>query len=273
PLKGTDYFDGKNGINGTNGITPIKGTDYFDGKNGINGTNGITPIKGTDYFDGVDGKNGLDGTGSGDMAKSVYDPDNDGKINYNDLVNKPILLQGEKGNDGTSITGAKGDSGFSPTVTVATNTATEYTLSIVDAVGTTTTPNLKGADATSGGSTSIGGSDDYTLDKEIEVGVWFSGEKLYRKVVLVPNVTVGAFKVTSASLAGTGNIIKSIIGGMGCTDYSQWFPVPHYSGAGSIEPFLTDYSSNVMINNSIAVANGKKWVAIYLFVLYIRRPV
>lgn len=70
PIKGIDYFDGKDGINGKNGYTPVKGKDYFDGKdgkNGIDGTNGkdgYTPVKGVDYFDGkngIDGKDGKDG--------------------------------------------------------------------------------------------------------------------------------------------------------------------------------------------------------------------
>lgn len=55
PVKGVDYFDGKNGEDGRDGkdgYTPIKGIDYFDGKDGR------TPVKGVDYFDGVDGKDG-----------------------------------------------------------------------------------------------------------------------------------------------------------------------------------------------------------------------
>lgn len=46
PVKGKDYFDGKNG---DDGYTPQKGVDYFDGKDGY------TPQKGIDYFDGKDG--------------------------------------------------------------------------------------------------------------------------------------------------------------------------------------------------------------------------
>jgi hypothetical protein len=49
---------------GPAGYTPIKGVDYFDGKDGINGKDGqdgYTPIKGVDYFDGKDGRDGIDG--------------------------------------------------------------------------------------------------------------------------------------------------------------------------------------------------------------------
>lgn len=61
PIKGVDYFDGKDGINGLDGqdgYTPVKGIDYFDGKDG---KDGYTPVKGIDYFDGQPGKNGADG--------------------------------------------------------------------------------------------------------------------------------------------------------------------------------------------------------------------
>ena len=72
------YIDGVNtevkaeGVDGKDGYTPVKGVDYFDGKDGkdgINGKDGRTPVKGADYFDGkngVDGKDGADG-------KSAYE--------------------------------------------------------------------------------------------------------------------------------------------------------------------------------------------------------
>ena len=40
----TEVHDGKDGY------TPIKGVDYFDGKDGVDGKDGYTPIKGVDYF-------------------------------------------------------------------------------------------------------------------------------------------------------------------------------------------------------------------------------
>ena len=43
PIKGVDYFDGKDGY------TPVKGIDYRDGEDGY------TPVKGIDYRDGIDG--------------------------------------------------------------------------------------------------------------------------------------------------------------------------------------------------------------------------
>lgn len=49
PVKGVDYFDGKNGKDGRNGA---------DGRDGINGTDGNS-IKGETGEKGVDGKDGL----------------------------------------------------------------------------------------------------------------------------------------------------------------------------------------------------------------------
>lgn len=55
--------DGRDGVDGKDGYTPVKGVDYFDGKDGINGKDGVdgkngadgrTPIKGTDYFTDAD---------------------------------------------------------------------------------------------------------------------------------------------------------------------------------------------------------------------------
>lgn len=52
-------FDGKDG---KDGYTPVKGVDYFDGKDGVDGKDGYTPQKGVDYFDGADGKDGQNGS-------------------------------------------------------------------------------------------------------------------------------------------------------------------------------------------------------------------
>ena len=62
PVKGVDYFDGKDGKDGKDGYTPVKGIDYFDGAPGPegpagspglpgrDGADGKTPVKGTDYY-------------------------------------------------------------------------------------------------------------------------------------------------------------------------------------------------------------------------------
>ena len=64
PVKGVDYFDGKDGADSTvpgptgpkgeDGYTPVKGVDYFDGAPGEPGKDGYTPVKGTDYWTAAD---------------------------------------------------------------------------------------------------------------------------------------------------------------------------------------------------------------------------
>jgi hypothetical protein len=74
PVKGVDYFDGKDGAPGRDGIdgyTPQKGIDYFDGAPGADGKDGYTPVKGVDYFDGEPGKDGKDGVDGKDGADYV----------------------------------------------------------------------------------------------------------------------------------------------------------------------------------------------------------
>ena len=51
-------IQGPAGPAGADGYTPVKGKDYFDGKDGQpgkDGKDGYTPVKGEDYFDGIDG--------------------------------------------------------------------------------------------------------------------------------------------------------------------------------------------------------------------------
>ena len=94
PVKGVDYFDGKDGVNGRDGqdgYTPVKGVDYFDGRNGVDGKDGYTPIKGVDY---VDGKNGKDGY---TPVKGVdYFDGKNGKDGYTPVKNKDYF-DGEPG--------------------------------------------------------------------------------------------------------------------------------------------------------------------------------
>lgn len=45
---------GDKGQDGKDGYTPVKGVDYFDGKDGTNGVDGKTPVKGEDYYTEAD---------------------------------------------------------------------------------------------------------------------------------------------------------------------------------------------------------------------------
>ncbi len=88
--------------------------------------------------DGQDGENGL-------SAYEIWlNQGNTGtEIDFFDS------LKGEKGDTGEC--GADGSDGFSPTITVAEDTSNSYILAITDINGSFNTPNLKGADGTSGG--------------------------------------------------------------------------------------------------------------------------
>jgi hypothetical protein len=75
---------GETGPKGEDGYTPIKGVDYFDGKDGANGKDGkdgYTPVKGVDYFDGRDGEPGKDGENGKDYVLTEND-----KVDIAELV-------------------------------------------------------------------------------------------------------------------------------------------------------------------------------------------
>ena len=92
-VSGAAGEDGADGSPGADGYTPVKGIDYFDGEDGKDGativsikrTSGTGAAGTTDTYtvtmsDGTTGTfqvyNGADGKGSGDMLKSIYDPNN-----------------------------------------------------------------------------------------------------------------------------------------------------------------------------------------------------
>jgi len=81
-IQGVTGAKGDTGIEGPTGLTGAKGDT------GIQGIQGLTGAKGDTGIQGIQGPNG---TGTGDMLKNIYDPDNDGKINYVDLANKPTI--------------------------------------------------------------------------------------------------------------------------------------------------------------------------------------
>ncbi|MFT5872843.1 MAG: hypothetical protein ACI8WT_001781 [Clostridium sp.] len=167
-------FRGEKGDTGEIGLTGEKGDIGLTGTNGTNGTNGIDGeigetgsigLTGLTGLTGEIGADGIDGTGSGDMSKSIYDSDNDGKINYNDLANKPILLQGEQGEQG--IQGERGIDGTNGTDgidgidgdTGATGTIDQTTLGTINANILANT--IKLSDYSSYGSVKVG--DVYTV--------------------------------------------------------------------------------------------------------------
>jgi hypothetical protein len=100
PVKGVDYFDGKDG---TAGYTPVKGVDYFDGKDGKDGKDGYTPVKGKDYFDGTNGKDGTSVTVSNVSTSSADGGSN--VVTFSD--GKTLTVK-------NGSTGTKGADGYTP---------------------------------------------------------------------------------------------------------------------------------------------------------------
>lgn len=113
------------------------------GQKGQDGLNGRDGIDGKDGINGKDGENGLSAyeiwLNCGNTGTEI------------DFLNS---LKGEKGDKGDAgergADGSNGTDGFSPTITVAENTSNSYILTITDKNGSFDTPNLKGADGTSG---------------------------------------------------------------------------------------------------------------------------
>jgi hypothetical protein len=74
-----------NGSDGKDGYTPVKGIDYFDGKDGKDGKDGYTPVKGTDYFTEEDKAEIAE-----QAAGLVEIPEVGGVSDWNDLENRPF---------------------------------------------------------------------------------------------------------------------------------------------------------------------------------------
>lgn len=92
----------------------------------------------------------------------------------------PQGLKGEQGETGPKgDPGVDGADGISPTITVASNTSTEYKLTITDKNGSITTPNLKGQNGSGGGS---GSSSSFTT-QDVPL-VWTRDDDL--KVLYAP---------------------------------------------------------------------------------------
>lgn len=170
--------------NGTWWVWDIAQNQYVDTSIYAQGQKGDTGEKGQDGLNGKDGTNGIDGK-NGLSAYEIWL--NQGNLGTEiDFLNS---LKGEKGEQGEQglqgiqgiqgIQGEKGEKGetgergangsngidgkdgtngidgISPTITVAENTENSYILTITDANGSFNTPNLKGADGTSGNGTDI----------------------------------------------------------------------------------------------------------------------
>lgn len=106
-FKGTEaeWLESLVGEKGDPGYTPVKGVDYFDGKDGRDGIDGKTPVKGVDYFDGKTGADGTSVTHSWN-GTTLYVASASGTSSAN--------LKGDRGDRGEKgDRGDKGDTGNS----------------------------------------------------------------------------------------------------------------------------------------------------------------
>ena len=158
------------------------------GPHGANGADGVSPTvsvasnTGTEYRLTITDKNGSittpnlkgqNGAGSGSVSVTVGEtttgaPGSNATVTNSGTASAPVLnftiprgaivcAIGAAGPAGAN--GCYGTDGVSPTVAVASNTSTEYKLTITDKNGSITTPNLKGQNGSGGGS---GSSSSFT---------------------------------------------------------------------------------------------------------------
>ena len=132
-------------------IGSIKGEKGEPGPQGLIGPAGPRGEQGIQGPKGDSGETGPQGP-KGDTGPAGQDGA--------DGAQGPVGPKGEQGETGPKgDPGVDGADGISPTITVASNTSTEYKLTITDKNGSITTPNLKGQNGSGGGS---GSSSSFT---------------------------------------------------------------------------------------------------------------
>lgn len=191
--QGTTGPKGDPGIQGPKGDPGPAGTNGRDGANGVSPTVIVASNTATEYKLTITAQNGTittpnlrgqDGAGSGSVSVVVGEtvtgaPGTNASVTNSGTASAPVLnftiprgdkgetgpkgepgIQGPKGDPGSAgANGRDGTDGVSPTVAVASNTSTEYKLTITDKNGSITTPNLKGQNGSGGGS---GSSSSFT---------------------------------------------------------------------------------------------------------------
>ena len=184
-LNGRDGIDGKDGINGNDGENGLSAyeiwlnqgntgteTDFLNSLKGDKGEQGERGLQGEQGIQGIQGEKG----DTGDT--------------------------GERGTDGKD--GTNGADGFSPTISVAENTTSSYILTITDVNGSFNTPNLKGADGTSGSSIKLDENFDYSAHSSAPSTAFFTRQN----TIVTQRITANTDKI--ASLEETISSIPTI---------------------------------------------------------------
>ncbi|USI45564.1 KxYKxGKxW signal peptide domain-containing protein [Leuconostoc mesenteroides] len=103
---GVNGIDGQNGVDGKNGVNGIDGQNGVDGKDGVNGIDGQNGIDGKDGVNGIDGKNGVNGI---DGQNGVDGKNGQNGIDGKDGINGKDGQNGVDGKDG--VNGIDGQNG------------------------------------------------------------------------------------------------------------------------------------------------------------------
>lgn len=174
------------------------------GEKGQDGLNGRDGIDGKDGINGNDGENGLSAyeiwLNQGNTGTEI-DFLNSLKGDKGEQGERG--LQGEHGADGKD--GTNGVDGFSPTISVAENTTSSYILTITDVNGSFNTPNLKGADGTSGSSIKLDENFDYSAHSSAPSTAFFTRQN----TIVTQRISTNTDKI--ASLEETISSIPIII--------------------------------------------------------------
>lgn len=185
-LNGRDGIDGKDGINGNDGENGLSAYEIWlnQGNTGteIDFLNSLKGDKGEQGERGLQGEQGIQGIQGekGDRGDT-----------------------GEHGADGKD--GTNGVDGFSPTISVAENTTSSYILTITDVNGSFNTPNLKGADGTSGSSIKLDENFDYSAHSSAPSTAFFTQQN----TIVTQRISTNTDKI--ASLEETISSIPIII--------------------------------------------------------------
>ena len=219
-------------------IGSIKGEKGEPGPQGLIGPAGPRGEQGIQGPKGDSGETGPQGP-KGDTGPAGQDGA--------DGAQGPVGPKGEQGETGPKgDPGVDGADGISPTITVASNTSTEYKLTITDKNGSITTPNLKGQNGSGGSS---GGSSFTTRDFSL---TWTANEVLkvmYAPIDISPEDYV---RVTHAVLTQDGNME---------TGAGAIVNVPGMWVLGEITPLLIYLGQLYMVapNDGFAICIDLSW--------------
>lgn len=184
--------------NNTWWIWDIAQNMYVDTGISAQGQKGDTGEKGQDGLNGVNGNDGKDGKNGLSAYEIWLNCGNTGtETDFLNSLKGDKGDTGERGADGSNGAdgkdGTNGVDGFSPTISVAENTTSSYILTITDANGSFNTPNLKGADGTSGSSIKLDENFDYSAHSSAPSTAFFTQQN----TIVTQRISTNTDKIVS----------------------------------------------------------------------------